>query len=377
MEIQEQIFSLFVNSIPQFVFWKDRDSIYLGCNNNFANYAGFDTWEQIVGKTDYDMPWSCEETNFFRKIDKEVMDSGKAQLNFEEPQTLKNGETRWLSTSKTPLFDKNKEIIGILGWYVDITDYKKMQIEIGEKNKDIVNYSLQLEKSKDALELAKYDLEKFTYAASHDLKTPLRTMVNFAQLLKRQNKDNLNPSSIEYIDFIINAGQRMNILVGDILNYARTGANELVSREIVLSEIIALKLEDLKQMIASKSAKVNLDLTEKPIKCYPHLIGMVFYNLINNAIKFNESQAPTVNCISSESKDHWLFSIIDNGIGIEPASADKVFEPFKRLAGRAYEGSGIGLSVCKRIVNIHKGKIWIENNPNGGSIFNFSISKHI
>jgi len=375
--MERQALNLFVNNIPQFVFWKDRYSVYIGCNDNFARYAGFDNREEVVGKTDYDMPWSKEEADFFIKIDKEVMSDAKSQLDFEERQTLKNGDKRWLKTSKVPLFDENKVVIGIIGWYIDITEYKMMEIEIDEKNKALLEYNLQLEKSKKALELANYDLEKFTYAASHDLKTPIRTIVSFAQLLKKHQSKNFNKESAEYIDFIINSGHRMDNLVKDILTYARTGARELISKEVIISECVSAKLSDLKQVIKSKSVKVNLDLPDTAIKCYPHLVGMVFYNLISNAIKFNESETPIVNCTYTESSDYWIFSVSDNGIGIEPTYAKKVFEPFERLMKNGYEGSGLGLSICKRVVNIHKGKIYVENNPSGGTIFNFSISKHI
>jgi len=371
----QQVLNLFVNNIPQFVFWKDVNCIYLGCNNNFAHYAGFNSSEEVVGKTDYDMPWSREEADFFQKIDREVMNSGKPQLNFEEPQTIENGETRWLSTSKMPLFDDNKVVIGILGWYIDITDYKMMEIKIDEKNKALLEYNLQLERSKEALELANYDLEQFTYAASHDLKTPIRTITSFAQLLKKQQGET-NQKSAEYIDFIVESGLRMNTLVEDILAYAKTGSQKLVGQEANISELVSAKLRDLEQVIHAKSAKIKLDLPSTPIKCYPHLIGMVFYNLINNALKFNESEIPTVHCTYSECSQYWKFSVSDNGIGIAPDTAQKAFEPFKRLVGRQYEGSGLGLSICKRVVNIHKGKIWIENNANGGTTFKFSISKH-
>ncbi len=375
--MEEQILNLFINNISQFVFWKDRNSNYLGCNNNFAHSAGYKTPEDLIGKTDYDMPWSKEEADFFRKIDKEVMDSGKPQLNFEEPQTLIDGSKRWLSTSKIPLFDDKRNVIGILGWYIDITNYKLMEFQIDKNNKTLLDYNLQLEKSKKALEIANYDLEKFTYAVSHDLKTPIRSIVSFAQLIKSNQRKNLDKNVVEYTDYIINSGHRMNTLVEDILNYARTGTSDLSPEKIRIENLLSKKLLDLDQLILSKSAEVKLDLHDDLIFCYPNLIGIVFYNLIHNGIKFNTDKKPLVICKSYESKTDWTFSISDNGIGIDPIYSKKIFEPFKRLAGANFEGSGIGLSICKRIVNIHNGDIWIENNSSSGSTFKFSISKNI
>ncbi|RQH11349.1 PAS domain-containing protein [Okeania hirsuta] len=114
---REKLLQLVLNNIPSYVFWKDRDSVYMGCNQNFATSAGFKYPEDLIGKTDFDMAWSREQSLFFRKIDKAVMDSGKAQINYEEPQTINDGSTRWLRTSKIPLFNVHGKVIGILGAY--------------------------------------------------------------------------------------------------------------------------------------------------------------------------------------------------------------------------------------------------------------------
>lgn len=134
---------------------------------------------------------------------------------------------------------------------------------------------------------------------------------------------------------------------------------------------------DLEEIITSKSAKVEVNLEDLSIKCYPELIGLIFYNLINNGLKFNESKVPEVVCTYDENKTHWLFSVQDNGIGIDSEYTEKIFQPFNRLQGSNYEGSGIGLSICKRVVNIHKGKIWVEQNDLEGACFKFSISKKL
>ncbi len=375
--MEQQILNLFINNIPQFVFWKDRESVYLGCNANFASYAGFDTPAAVVGKTDYDMPWSREEADFFRKIDQEVMSSGQPQLNFEEPQTLADNSTRWLSTSKVPLLDDQKNVIGILGWYIDITDYKLMKVEIDEKNQALLEYSLQLEKSKKTLELVNFDLEKFTYAVSHDLKAPIKTIIGFAQLIEDTQKENPNQDIHQYLDFIISSGKRMNSLVEDILTYARTGADDTVSEEIEIAALVSKKLLDLEQLIDSKSAMVELHLDACRLNCHPHLLGVVFYNLISNGLKYNKAQNPRVICEAVESDTEWTFSVSDNGMGIDPTYRDRVFEPFKRLVGGEFEGSGIGLSICRRIVDIHKGRIWIEDNVPCGTKFLFTVSKSL
>lgn len=375
--LQNQALNIFANNTPQFVFWKDKNCVFLGCNDNFANSAGLANKEEIVGKTDYDLPWSKEESDFFRKIDMEVMAGATPMLNFEEPQTLENGETRWLRTSKVPLTDKDGNVIGIIGWYLDITMQKAMQIEITEKNKALIDYNIQLKSANEELELLNLDLEKFTYAASHDLKSPIRTMMSFAQILQRKEEEQFDSESKEILGYIINSAHRMHFLIEDILNYAKTGSIKEKPVPSNITDIISAKILDLKQMIESKSVKIDLNLPSDPINCHAQLMGLVFYNLLNNAIKFNQSEIPTIQFDYSESPHYWTFTVTDNGIGIKPEYADRIFEPFKRLVGENYEGSGLGLSICKRVANIHKGKIWVEDNPIGGTIFYFSISKHL
>jgi PAS domain S-box-containing protein len=294
VSLERQALSIFADNSSQFIFWKDRDSVYQGCNDNFANYAGIADKAQIVGRTDYDLPWSKEEADFFRKIDKAVMDSGEAKLNYEEYQTLSDGKIRWLQISKSPLFDSRGKVYGIVGWYSDITSIKEMQTQINEHTKSMVEYNIRLEDTNKALELANLDLEKFTAAASHDLKSPIRSVMSFAQLLHAKKKDEFDEESMEYLDFIINYAKRMDTLVHDILTYAKSGAKNLKSSHIVLSKLVGHKLLDLQDVINTRSVKVTINLPTKSIACYPELLGMVFYNLVSNGIKFNKSDQPCI-----------------------------------------------------------------------------------
>jgi len=376
--LKSEVLNLFINNISQFVFWKDRNSVYQGCNNNFAEYAGFDNAESIIGKTDYDLPWSKEEADFFIKIDQEVMNSGQSQLNFEEPQTLGDGSTRWISTSKVPLYDDDgKGVIGILGWYIDITPYKSMQIQIDEKNETLFNYSQRLEQSARELEQANSDMEMFTYAVSHDLKSPIRNIVSFTDLILKTQQGKLDNKVIEQLQIVLTSGKNMNNLVQNILTYARAGMGELLAQEVDIKKVISDKLEDLDNLLLRKDAKINIDFPDTTISCYPELLGIVFYNLIGNGLKYNESNPPTVKCTMETSDTNIIFSVKDNGIGISPDFQEEIFQPFKRLHSSIIEGSGLGLSICKRIIELHKGKIWIDKNTEEGSDFKFSIPKNI
>ena len=374
--LNSAILDLFINNISQFVFWKDRNSVYLGCNKNFASYAGYEHPNEIKGKTDYDLPWSKEEADFFIKIDTEVMNSGIPQLNFEEQQTLVNGSSRWLSTSKMPIFDAEKRVVGILGWYIDITPYKSMQLQINEQNNTLLEYSLQLEKSKTVLENVNHDLELFTYAVSHDLKSPIRNIINFADLILKSENDNLDKKILDMLNFILDSGKKMNNLVGDILTYAKTGSKDLSANKVKIKSLISNKLSDLDQIVL-KSSNVILDFPDSLVNCYPELLGLVFYNLIGNGLKYNESEKPTVKCTMTELSSEIIFSISDNGIGIKPEFSEMIFQPFKRLHSSKFMGSGLGLSICKRIIELHNGRIWVDTELKTGSNIKFTISKHI
>lgn len=374
--MEKNILTQFINNIHQFVWWKDLNSTFLGCNDNLLQYFGMADESEIIGKTDYDL-FSKDEADFFTKIDREVISSGQSQLNFEECVTIPDQGTRWLSTSKVPLYDSEQNIIGTIGWFNDITEFKKLQGTIDENNKTLLAHSLQLEKINKDLELTNMDLEKFTYAASHDLKGPIRTMVSFTDLLREKEGDKLDEESLKYIEFICSSATRMKTLIDDILAYARTGSKDLVSESTDIHKLVSDKIEDLNQLTRSTSAVVHLKLPSEPVICYPHLIGLIFNNLISNGIKFNESDTPVIECAYSENEDYWIFSVQDNGIGIEPKFKNQIFQPFKRLVGDQIEGSGIGLSICKRVANLHKGDVWLEKSSKGNTVFKFTISKHI
>ena len=370
------MFSQFIDHIPQFVWWKDRDSIFLGCNENLVHYLGMSSSKDIIGLSDYDLYENKKDAENVRKVDREIISTGKPQLNFEECLTLPKSGKRWLSTSKVPLYDDNNEIIGTIGWFNDITEIKEMKIELDEKNRIFFNYSLQLKKAIRDLELVNIDLERFTYAVSHDLKGPVRRLKSFTQLLKKAEKDNTNKDSKDYIEFIHSSAIRMESLINDILGYAVSGSKNLVAENLDIKEIVDSKLIDLGSQNKNKEV-FNVNLPEIKIKGFKQLIGLVFYNLINNGLKFNDADIPIIDIDYHECKDFWTFSVEDNGIGIDPKYTLEIFEPFKRLSQSNVEGSGIGLSICKRVVSLHNGNIWIEKSSEGNTIFKFSISKNL
>ena len=368
---KEKLLQLVLNHIPSFVFWKDTQSIYLGCNDNFAKSAGLTSPNEIVGKSDYDLPWSKEQSDFFRQIDKEVMDSREAQINFEEPQTISDGSTKWLITSKVPLFNEEKEVIGILGTYEDITERKLMELEL-------INGNKHLHELNTNLEMINSDLEQFAYATSHDLQEPIRIIEGFASLLNRKYGDNLDSQGKEYLNYMIDETQRMGTLISQILTYSKVEKVEEPYERINLNSLLKETLAELDFFLKSKNAKIVFTLPEEAIICQRSRIKMLFQNLITNGIKFNKSDQPSLHIDFEELEKEWHFQVSDNGIGIERHFEDSIFQPFKRLNNRdEFPGNGIGLSICRRIIALHGGRIWNRKNDTKGTTFHFTLSKSL
>lgn len=366
---KERLLQMVLNNIPSYVFWKDINSRYLGCNTKFAKAGGFDNPQDLIGLNDYDMPWSKAESDFYRKVDREVMDSKTPQLNIEEPQSDKNNKVSWVRTNKLPLTDENGDVVGILGTYEDITDRKNMELELLNSNKKLKTLNTKLEYSN-------IDLEQFSYALSHDLQEPLRMIGSFTSLLEHKIKDFRDDETIEYLGYLKDGSQRLSILVSQILSYSKMGKVEMSKELINVSSIFSETVHEIRHLIESSNATIVNNLPEISLNVQLARIKMLFNNLITNGLKFNTSESPTIKLSAAEADQEWIISIADNGIGIDPKYESQIFKPFKRLNTRdKFGGSGIGLSICKRIVNIHNGRIWISANDMGGTTFHFSLQK--
>jgi len=215
----------------------------------------------------------------------------------------------------------------------------------------------------EELKRSNNNLQNFAYIASHDLNAPLRTVYSFIALLKRKHEDKLDASGNLYIDQAMFGLNQMRNLVESLLNFSKLGASKEGYKNANVKTIIEGKLFNLQTFIQEKNATINLEINnDLSVFCEPEEIGIVFNNLINNGIKYNKTENPIITVKQYEEEKFWKFSITDNGIGIEQKDQHKIFALFERLHGNSeFEGSGIGLSICQKIITIHKGKIWIES----------------
>jgi signal transduction histidine kinase len=253
---------------------------------------------------------------------------------------------------------------GLIWWNAKLLHWA--DLERARTDEQLRQASLNLQRSNT-------DLEQFAYVASHDLFEPLRMVTSYLQLLRQQYRERLDQQADEFIDFAIDGAQRMEALIHDLLAYSRVDSR-------------GRSFEPVDCQLALKTALVNLKVAieESPAKIIhgelPNVFGdrvqvtQVFQNLIGNALKFRSHDPPRVELGASRREKDWVFSVKDNGIGIDPKDFDRVFVIFQRLHTRQeYPGTGIGLSLCKKIIERHGGRIWIESTPGQGSTFFFTL----
>jgi PAS domain S-box-containing protein len=233
---------------------------------------------------------------------------------------------------------------------------------------------LALEAKADELARSNQELEQFAYVASHDLQEPLRMVSNYTQLLARRYKDQLDSDAHEFIEFAVDGAKRMQDLIHDLLQYARVGTRGKEFRPVPAERLVADALANLATAIDEVGAEIVVDALPTLV-CDPSQIAQVFQNLVGNAVKFHRpGQTPVIRIGASRANQAWTLSIADNGIGIDPKYFDRIFQMFQRLHARAeYPGTGIGLALCRKIVERHGGRIRVESSPGEGTTFSFSI----
>jgi hypothetical protein len=253
---------------------------------------------------------------------------------------------------------------------------EKRAAELIIANKELAFQNKEKEKRAAELIIANKELEQFAYIASHDLQEPLRMISSYTRLLERRYKDKLDQDANDFIQYAVDGANRMQKLINDLLDYSRTTSQGKDFVKIDISQILGQTISNLQLLIIENNALItNDDLPE--LKVDESQIIQVFQNLIENAIKFKKkSEMPKIHISCKKKKDFYEFAVRDNGIGIDMQFHDRVFIIFQRLHSKEeYPGTGIGLSICKRIIERHGGKIWFESKENEGTTFYFTLKK--
>lgn len=265
--------------------------------------------------------------------------------------------------------------------YIDpliINKYEKYFMIQFEDVEVLYNININFDSVVHKLKQSNKELEQFAYVASHDLQEPLRTVSSYCQLIESKYKDKIDDDGKKYINYVISATYRMKNLINELLDFSKVGKNNNNDDIIDLNKIIKEIKKDFKVSIQEYNIKMKY-FKLPTIKGSRYRIKQLFQNLISNAIKFRKDDNNVIIQIGYfEYLTHWEFFVKDNGIGISEKYQEKIFGLFKRLYTKEeYPGTGIGLAICKKIVEKHNGKIWIESEPNDGTTIFFNISKNI
>ncbi len=283
----------------------------------------------------------------------------------------------------TPLRDGAGGIAGVIGVTVDITARARAEEALAIAREAALAAEREkaqiLARSNVELERSNAELRQFAYVASHDLQEPLRTIASYLQLLKRRYAGRvLDEGADEYIAFAVDGAKRMQVLIQAVLAYSRVGTHGKDFAPLDARALVARALANLDARLADTGAHVTVDGDLPTVRGDDAQLGQLFQNLIGNALKFVRSgETPTVAITAERTAEGWTFAVRDNGIGLPPEQAERIFGMFQRLHTRdEYEGTGIGLSVCKRIVERHGGRIWVESRPGEGATFRFTLPAH-
>ncbi|MEP7376752.1 MAG: ATP-binding protein [Chitinophagaceae bacterium] len=265
-------------------------------------------------------------------------------------------------------YDTNGQPTGIFGAMQDITDRRQNEIAIRELN-------AQLNKRAEELLSSNNELERFAYVASHDLQEPLRMVSSFLQLLEKKYKSSLDETADQYIRYAVDGAERMKRLILDLLEYSRVGTSKEVFVETDMSKVITQVLETFSSKLKKTEAITKVQLMPV-IKASETQMTQLLQNLVGNSLKYNTSAVPEIEIGCEDKSDCWEFFVKDNGIGIEKKFFEKVFVIFQRLHNKnRFSGTGIGLAICKKIVEKHGGNIWIDSVAGAGTTFFFTIKK--
>ncbi len=279
-----------------------------------------------------------------------------------------NGEYAFVFDRGYIIRNEDGKAIRMIGATRDITERKQNEALLLELNN-------KLKQRADELAASNVELERFAYIASHDMQEPLRMISSFLQLFKKKYEDQLDETAEQYIHYAVDGADRMKRLIKDLLEYSKVGSNKENFEEVntynLVNEVVNVFLDRLEEM------KGVITIGNLPqVLANKTQLFQLFQNLIGNALKYAGNEPPRISIHCNEAPDYFQFSIQDNGIGIKPVFFEKIFVLFQRLHHKnEYGGTGIGLAVCKKIVERHKGRIWLESEPGKGSCFYFTISK--
>ncbi|HLP19591.1 MAG TPA: ATP-binding protein [Chitinophagales bacterium] len=358
---QKELYERLLEQIPIDIVTFDKELRYSYINSKAIADPEMKKW--MIGKTNADYfekrgldPAAAIERD--RILHQALFRETAIQM--EEILTDRHGKSKHSVKGAAPIYNQNKDLLCLVGYSLDITDMKDAEIKLKK-------YAGELEKKND-------DLKHFIHATSHDLKSPLRNIASYLQLLQKRNASKLDDDSIGMIGHTIKSVKQLNQLINDIYQYSMADQNDKPTEITDLNKVVEDVIRKIGDVIAGKKALVHYDHLPV-IEAAPSHMSMVLSNLIENGLKYNTSANPAIKITFNQTAEEYIIGVNDNGIGIEQRHTRQIFEIFKRLhTSEEYDGTGVGLAICNKIVQNYGGRMWVESEPGIGSTFFFSLS---
>ena len=351
LALNAQRFRVALQGSPISVFNQDTNLRYTWTYNNAAELGQ----DLLLGRTDSELfPNAIGQR--LMAIKQEVLTSGAGQ-QFEIAIPMEASE-RTYDTTVEPLRNAEGQIVGITGASVDVTERKLAEGHLLAQAKELARSNA--------------DLQQFAYITSHDLQEPLRMIGSYAQLIEKRYQGRLDDNADEFIRYIVQGADRMRTLINDLLMFSKLGNADRAMQRVALDSAIHWALMNLEGAVRESGAEVSFSGLPEVRGDQVQLVQL-FQNLIANAIKYRGPEPLRIQITADASGPEWILSVSDNGIGIDAAYHERIFGLFKRLHGQEVPGTGIGLAICRKIVENHGGRIWVESAVGRGATFRFSL----
>jgi PAS domain S-box-containing protein len=356
-QAQERLRGIYESSKDAIVY-STMEGKLIDFNNSYCGLTGYSkdellkiTWQEIT---------PVEYSQYEGAVVGRIVESGEPAV-YEKEYIRKDGSRVPIEVTAFLVRDTDNKPRGLAAFVKDITERRQAQESLQQTIAD--------------LQRSNSELEEFAYVASHDLQEPLRAVGGCVQVLQRRYGDKLDNRADELISHAVEGASRMQNLINDLLAYSRVGTRGKSFEQVDCNRIVADVLRSLQISIRESGAQVHVE--ELPtLLADGGQLTQVFQNLLANAIKFRGQETPQIAIDARQMDDDWLFAVRDNGIGIEPQYFERIFVMFQRLHTRTeYSGTGIGLAICKKIVERHGGRIWIESAKDRGTTFYFTLPK--
>lgn len=356
VELQQRLGAI-VESSDDAIIAKDLDGTILSWNHGAERVFGYRA-EEVIGKN-ISILAAPDRVNEIPDVLARLR-QGERVDHYKTKRKTKDGRILTISLTVSPLFDPRGSIVGASKVARDITQ-SETQTEA-------------LQAANDAMMAANADMEQFVYSASHDLQEPLRMVATYSELLMRTFREQLGADGLEYLDYVFQGALRMEQLLKDLRSYALVSTLHKEPVDFIDSGVaLDRALANLRPAVVDTGARISSAALPR-VRFHEFRLEQVFQNLISNALRYRSAARPEIRISVKPEGNGWLFAVRDNGIGINPSYQEQVFDLFKRLHSAAdYPGTGMGLAICKRIIERARGKIWVESEPGRGSTFYFTI----